>query len=323
MVNRYQRRNSRPQAGPNFMNNNGPRHRPRAPPYQQPPMPTHGGTFIPSPPFSPAHYFQGLNSIFAERAYLLSSLQREDLRATAILTAIADINARMALEPQTRGREMKFLRRDLATKRHTADMSASQEKLILQRLGEVTFMIQQRERWWRVERGRERGCGVEAVARMEVGTGGDVLGGWNGPWVPDERAWNGQQVPCEGQPQGYYAAQGWGQQLPAQGYVTVTPPASTEGCGPTGHNDWQAQVPIDSCSDWDMSRVSGGDVVEQRSPQGARSDSMVELAAGRRRAQSRMSMPDLGSRSWGGEYPLYLGYWPSGSSLEYADGSDN
>ncbi|KAL5349237.1 hypothetical protein ACLOAV_005525 [Pseudogymnoascus australis] len=318
MVNRCQRRNSRPQAGPNFMNNHAPRHRPRAPLYQ-PPTPNHSGTFIPSLPFYPGHHSQGISDIFAERAHLLSSLQQEDLRSTALFTEIAEINARLASGvPRPR-----ILRKHLASKRNAAEMGARQERSILQRLGEVTFVIQQRERWCKVERGRGPGERIGTAARMEVGTGGHVWGGCYGMWVADERAWNGQHVPCEGEPQGYSASQGWGQQLPAQGYVMVTPPASTEGCGPTGQNDWQAQAPGDNCSDWDMCRVSAGDVVEQRSPPAARSDSMVELGAGRRRAQSRMSMPDLSSRQWGGDYPLYLGYYSSESSQGMADGLDN
>lgn len=297
----------------------GPRHRPRAPPYQLP-MPNHNGPFTPSPPFSPDHCFQGISSIFAERAYLLSSLQREDLRATALLTAIADINVRMASGAPMRAREAKFLRRDLAAKRHAADMSGRQEKLILQRLGEVTLVIQQRERWCKVEREKGSGGGIGSGARVEVGMGGNAWGGWNGA---DVASWNGQQVLCEGQPQGYYGGQGWDQQLPAPGYVMVTPPSFTEGGGFTGRNDWQPPVPVDSSSDWDTSRASGGDIMEQRSPQAARSDSMVELAAGRRGAQSRMSMPDLISRPWGGDYPRYLGYYSPGCPLEMVGGSEN
>lgn len=219
-----------------------------------------------------------------------------------------------------RAREAKFLRRDLAAKRHAADMSVRQEMWILQRLGEVTLVIQQRERWGKVERGRGMGVGVVAGTMVEVGEGGH---GWNGTWVAGEGVWHGRQILCEGQPQGYYAGQGWGQQLPAPGYVMVTPPASTEGGGITGCNDWQSPAVVDSSSDWDMCRVSGVDVMEQKSPRAARSDLMVELAAGRRRAQSRMSMPDLSSQPWGGDYPRYLGYYYPRCSLEMVDSSDN
>ncbi|ELR09196.1 hypothetical protein GMDG_03773 [Pseudogymnoascus destructans 20631-21] len=278
-----------------------------------------------------------MTSIFAERAYLLSSLQREDVRATALLTVIADINARMASSgAPVRAKEAKWLRRDLAAKRHAADMSGRQEKLILQRLGEVTLVIQQRERWWRVE--RERGMG--AGTRVEVGMGGNAWGGWNGG---DVVSWNGQQVQYDGQPQGYYGGQGWVQQVAAPGYVMATPPASTEGGGVIGCNDWQVQVPgcndwqvqvpgssdwqlpvpVDSSSDWNMSRISGADAMEQKPVRVARSDSMVEVAAGRRRAQSRMSMPDLSSRQWGGDCPQYLGYYSPGCSPEMTGGSVN
>ncbi|OBT89005.1 hypothetical protein VE02_02192 [Pseudogymnoascus sp. 03VT05] len=259
-----------------------------------------------------------MNSIFAERAYLLSSLQREDVRATALLTVIADLNARMASGAPMRGKEAKWLRRDLAAKRHAADMSVRQEKLILQKLGEVTLVIQQRERWWRVESERGMGGGVGAGAGVEVGMGGSALGGWSGG---DVVSWNSQQVLCDAQPQGYYGGQGWVQQVPAPRYVMATPPASTEGDGIMGCNDWQVPVPVDSSSDWNMSRISGSDAMEQKPVRVARSDSMVELAAGRRRVQSRVSMPDLSSRSWGGDYPQYLGYYSPGCSQ--ADGSDN
>ncbi|OBT72360.1 hypothetical protein VF21_07502 [Pseudogymnoascus sp. 05NY08] len=271
-----------------------------------------------------------MNSIFAERAYLLSSLQREDVRATALLTVIADLNARMASGAPMGGKEAKWLRRDLAAKRHAADMSVRQEKLILQRLGEVTLVIQQRERWWRVERERERvvGGGGGAGMGVNVGMGGNAWGGWNGG---DVVSWNSQQVLCDAQPQGYYGGQGWVQQVPAPGYVMATPPESTEGGGIMGCNEWQVQVPsssdwqlpvpVDSSSDWNMSRISGADAMEQKPVRVARSDSMVEIAAGRRRAQSRMSIPDLSSRSWGGDYPQYLGYYSPGCSQ--ADGSDN
>jgi hypothetical protein len=270
-----------------------------------------------------------MTSIFAERAYLLSSLQREDVRATALLTVIADINARMASGPM-RAKEVKWLRRDLAAKRHAADVSGRQEKLILQRLGEVTLVIQQRERWWRVERERGVGGGVGAGTGVEVGMGGNAWGGWNGT---DVVSWNGQQVQYDGQPQAYCGGQGWVQQVPAPGYVMNTPPASTEDGGIIGCNDWQVQAPgssgwqlpvtVDSSSDWNMSQISGADAMEQKPVRVARSDSMVEIAAGRRRAQSRMSMPDLGSRPWGGDCPRYLGYYSPGCSPEMTDGSGN
>ncbi|OBT59208.1 hypothetical protein VE04_00349 [Pseudogymnoascus sp. 24MN13] len=271
-----------------------------------------------------------MNSILAERAYLLSSLQREDVRATALLTVIADLNARMASRPPTRWKERKLIRRDLEAKRHAADVSVRQEKRILQRLGEVTLVIQQRERWWRVERERGIGGGFGAEARVEGGMGGNAWGGWNGA---DVVSWNGQQVQYEGQPQGYYGGQGWVQQVSPPGYVMVTPPASTEGGGIIGCNDrqvqvpgssdWQFPVPVDSSSDWNMSRISGADAMEQKPVRVARSDSMVEVAAGRRRAQSSMSMPDLGSSSWGGDCPQYLGYYSPGCSPEMTGGSVN
>ncbi|KFY29008.1 hypothetical protein V493_02604 [Pseudogymnoascus sp. VKM F-4281 (FW-2241)] len=320
MVNRYKRRNSRPRAGTSFMSNYGPRHRPR-PTRFQPPLPNHAGAFNPKPAFSPDQYFHGISSIFAERACLLSSLQREDLRATGLLTIIADINTRMASGAPMWAREAKYLRRDLAAKRHAADVSVRQEKLLLQRLGEVTLVIQQRERWYKVERERGMGAGIGGGARLDVRTGGNTWGDWNGPNVA---SWNGQQVLCGGQPQGYYGGQGWGQQLPPPGYVMIPPPTYTEDCGPIGHNYGQVHAPVNSCSDWDMSRVSEGDAAEQGSPQKARSYSMVELSAAvRTRAQGSMSMPDLSSRSLGGDYPRYLGYYSSGCSLEIVGGSDN
>ncbi|KFY10642.1 hypothetical protein V491_07552 [Pseudogymnoascus sp. VKM F-3775] len=323
MVNRYQRRNSRPHACHSFMNNYGPPHHPR-PLIHQPPIPTHDGRFIPSTVFSPDHYFQGINSTFAERAYLLSCLQQEDIRVTALLTVIADLNARMASGAQMRAREAKWLRRDLAAKRYEVDMSSRQEKLILQRLGEVTLVIQQRERWSMVEREKGMGVGVGvgagAAMRVDIGMSGNAWGGWNGPDVVSS---NGQQIMREGQPQGHYDCLGWGQQFPAPGYVMITPPASTEGGGISGCNDWQLPASVDSSSDWDMSRNSSVDAMEQKPARVGRSDSMVELAAGRPRAQRRMSMPDLGSKPRGGDYPRYLGYYSPGCSLELADGSDN
>lgn len=225
-----------------------------------------------------------------------------------------------------RAREAKWLRRDLAAKRYEVDMSSRQEKLILRRLGEVTLVIQQRERWCRVERERVMGVGVGvgvaagAATRVDIGMGGNAWGGWNGSDVVSS---NGQQILGGGQPQGHYGCQGWGQQFPAPGYVMVTPPASTESGGIAGCSDWQLPASVDSSSDWDMSRISGVDAIEQKPARLTRSGSMVELAAGRQRAESRMSMPGLDSKPWEGDYPRYLGYYSPGCSLELADGSDN
>ncbi|KFY17589.1 hypothetical protein V492_00570 [Pseudogymnoascus sp. VKM F-4246] len=322
MVNKCQRRNSRAQAGPNFINinNYGPSHSPRSA-TRQPPMPAHGRTFTPSPHFPPDHHFQGINSVFAERARLLSSLQREDLRATGLLTMIADIDARLSSGLPMRNREVKWLKRDLAKKRQAADISARQERFILQRLGEVTLVIQQRERWWKVERERGLRAGIGHGARVGVEMGGNPWGSPYGTGISGEGAWNGRQDLYESQPQGYsYGFQGWGQQFTPAYTTMFTPPSSTESGGITGCNDWQNLAPVDSSSDWDMSRISGFDAMEQKSVRVARSDSMVELAADRRRAQSRMSMPDLSSRSWGCDY---LGYQYPGYSPEMADSSDN
>ena len=204
--------------------------------------------------------------------------------------------------------EARALRKKLGAKRHRADISMREEKSILQRLGEVTFMIQQRQRWYVVQREMAMGIGIGLGAAMKLGRDGRIWGNLNGAWITDDGVRHGQQAPClysEVQPQGYNGSHGWNQQFPVPGYMMDTVAESMEGGRFTGLNGWQP-APVDSPRGWEPSQISGTDVMMQKSPWAAKSDSMLERTVGRRGGQTA-SLPDLGPEPWGGGNRCYLG----------------
>lgn len=255
--------------------------------------------------FQASQYLPSAASLLNERAYLLTSLQREDLRATSLLASIADINARLESGVQMRFKEAKMLRKTLGFKRHSAEMRMRQEKWILQRLGEVTFLIQQRERWERVDMERR------------MGMGGQIWGGWNGFWMADVKRL-GQQAPCingDIHSQNRPVGQEWYHQLPASG-LAVEMPATPVDSKFESLSGWQTQTSGGSPSCWPIQTVSENDATRQQSPSTAKSESMVEPTGNRRGDWNRMSVPDLTSGSWNNGEPRYLGYFPRRSSEE-------
>jgi hypothetical protein len=123
-------------------------------------------------PYSPSH--RSFEDLTAERSYLLNSLQHEDQRATNLLKSLAycqdtfvssknqkhagldhpnigldHMDAGEARPPGYVGR--RKVRKQMAWVRRQLAETTEQEKRILERLGQVTFEIQWKERWGRVE----------------------------------------------------------------------------------------------------------------------------------------------------------------------------
>jgi len=261
-----------------------------------------------NPPISPyqpygPQPFQATSNLYTERAYLLTSLQREDSRATHLLSTITSIRARLDSPTPLRFRDAKALRKSLAAKRRGAEMSMKQEKWILQRLGHVTFMIQQRERWERVEREKMMG------ASSGMCNNGGVWGGWDGIW---QQAQQPTYAYTEGQQIG---EQGWGQCQPQTGFVVELPATPVADSGFQSSNDWQGQTSAGSPGSWQTVSAEGsGSEAAQQSPWESKSDSMAEPVGSGRGAWKRMSVPDLSSGSWSDGDFQYVGYYPRKNS---------
>lgn len=96
----------------------------------------------------PLRSFQELTN---ERAYLLSSLQLEDQRATDLLKTVARLHD---LTSGLHGHRLKQARKQLAHYKRQLTIITNQEKAVLARLGEVTHEIQWQERFAQLEHER-------------------------------------------------------------------------------------------------------------------------------------------------------------------------
>lgn len=94
---------------------------------------------------------QSLQGLMTERSYLLNSLQREDAHATALLSQHSFLTHTLSLLPLPAGREARRLQWQLKTTQTRLHETTKQEKSILNRLGQITFEIQSRERRAAVE----------------------------------------------------------------------------------------------------------------------------------------------------------------------------
>ena len=92
---------------------------------------------------------RSFEDLHTERSYLLSLLQNENFRATDLLRKIPPLEQSLELAqiPHVRTKTKKRL----GWLRYRLDEITRQEKAILSRLGEITYEIQSRERWYQIE----------------------------------------------------------------------------------------------------------------------------------------------------------------------------
>ncbi|KAK3390562.1 hypothetical protein B0H63DRAFT_119500 [Podospora didyma] len=90
-----------------------------------------------------------LGELENERLYLLSSLQKQNERATRLFKKYAAVEDRIAAA-QHCGGETKKLNKELNSLRNKISESSHQEQLILLRLGEIYIETQNRDRWLQV-----------------------------------------------------------------------------------------------------------------------------------------------------------------------------
>lgn len=94
---------------------------------------------------------RSFHELHIERSYLLNALQREDHKATELLKKVRDIQESLQ---GIQGQMQRKLKRQLGQTKCAMSQCTKQEKLILSRLGQVTYEIQSKERWIRIEHER-------------------------------------------------------------------------------------------------------------------------------------------------------------------------
>jgi hypothetical protein len=114
-------------------------------------------------PLPPSRSFDELQ---VERSYLVNSLQREDLKATELLKKIRHLQD--ACHDVIEGPLQRKLKKQLGHFKNRMCQCTKQEKTILARLGQVTYEIQSKERWSRIENERLQQWNCPGFERMNI-----------------------------------------------------------------------------------------------------------------------------------------------------------
>jgi hypothetical protein len=115
--------------------------------------------------FSPPQ-LRSFQELQVERSYLINSLQREDFKATELLKKVRHLqeSCHDALE----GPVHRKLRKQIGHFKNRMCQCTKQEKIILARLGQVTFEIQSKERWSRIENERLQQWNCHGLEQMRL-----------------------------------------------------------------------------------------------------------------------------------------------------------
>lgn len=114
-------------------------------------------------PYTPLRSFDELQT---ERSYLLNSLQREDYKATELLKKIRDLQE--GFQGVVEGPICRNLKKKLGYLKSRMSQCTKQEKMILARLGQVTYEIQSKERWNRIEYERLQRWNCHGLHQMHL-----------------------------------------------------------------------------------------------------------------------------------------------------------
>ena len=190
-----------------------------------------------------------LSSLVAERIDLLTALQHADHESTTALMAICGFQQQ--LDFPHRRPPHRELRRNLRVQRGRAEACMRRERLILQRLGEIAFEVQQIGRWESI-RGWHAGMGAgvraddmaPAAVEPEKAFKNDLFGQVVAGWEQQADTAQTQTYPMQ-----WYGAQSvdWHASLPqadaayASSNVVSSPPVAVQpqvwkqGYGPPGY----------------------------------------------------------------------------------------
>lgn len=235
---------------------------------------------FPQPPyanFSPPQP-RSFEELHVERSYLINSLQREDSKATELLKKIRYLQD--SCHDAIGGPLHRKLKKQLGHFKNRMCQCTKQEKTILARLGQVTYEIQSKERWNRIENERLQEWNCHGFEQMRLDANCPAFT----PHDANSQQWQVQPV-YDGN---YYG--GYTQSMPS--YVGIP-----EWYPPTVHDETN-ELPC---------RVSrpGSTLV--------RSASMINLALPAEKAK-RLSMPELSLGHSEGAAPndddhQYVGYY--------------
>jgi hypothetical protein len=98
----------------------------------------------------PRNSFRSSGALHAERSYLLSSLEHENLKAVALLRQISPLEEQLAQAH----RGARKIKKQIGWLRSRLEEASRQEETILAWLGQLTHEIQIRERWGQIENER-------------------------------------------------------------------------------------------------------------------------------------------------------------------------
>ncbi len=123
---------------------------------------------FPQPSYAdvPTPQLRSFEELQVERSYLINCLQREDSKATELLKKIRHLQD--TSHGATDGSVHRKLKRQLGHFKSRMCQSTKQEKMILARLGQVTYEIQSKERWSRVENERLQQWNCHGFEQMRL-----------------------------------------------------------------------------------------------------------------------------------------------------------
>jgi hypothetical protein len=245
----------------------------------------------------PHPQLRSFHELQVERSYLINSLQREDFKATELLKKIRHLQE--GCHDAVEGPVHRKLKKQLGHFKNRMCQCTKQEKTILARLGQVTYEIQSKERWSRIENERLQQWNCPGFEQMSLDTA-----------YP------------EFSPQTVYPQQ-WPVQLVYDGYYYGGPSQLMPSCG--GTPDWYP--PTTRCESNEVHELPC--VVRSPISTRVRSASMINLAMPTEKVK-RLSMPELFTGDSDGgtsnnDDDRYIGYYVNkacpGDGLVMNDGA--
>ena len=231
----------------------------------------------------PHSQLRSIGELQVERSYLINSLQQEDFKATELLKKIRHLQE--ACQDIIEGPVHRKLKKQLGHYKNRMCQCTKQEKAILARLGQVTYEIQSKERWSRIENERLQQWICYGFEQMSLGTACPEFI----PQFVYPQQWPAQPISdCS-----YYGE---------RSHPLPTYEAAPKGYAPTIH-----------CEPTEVHELPC--IVTSPISNRVRSASMVNLAAPVEKVK-RLSMPELSTGEAGGQVSSddddrYIGYYIS------------
>jgi hypothetical protein len=143
----------------------------------------------------PRNSIRSSDALHAERSYLLSSLEHENLKAVALLRQIPPLEEQLA-QAHPGSRKIK---KQIGWLKSRLEEATRQEETILARLGQLTHEIHIRERWIQIENER-REWQCQTIMGISQGIGGLQLNAATPEFLPRSpyplwgpRQWSAEQ----------------------------------------------------------------------------------------------------------------------------------